>query len=725
MNTLNLHVTGLDCAEEVAILKDEVGSRPGVADLDFDVINARMTVTFDPERIDADDVIQAVSATGMKATRWDSRERLEETLPFWQRNGRLIMASASGAFLILGFMSHWIAHQSFVDALTAGHGTAGGHVFPLSSMLLYLGAIVTGAWYVAPKALAAARRLRPDMNLLMTVAVLGAAGIGEWFEAGTVAFLFAVALLLEQWSLGRARRAIKGLMDLSPVRARVVNPETGALAESAVEDVATGATIRVHPGDKIPLDGKVLRGESRVNQAPITGESVPVSKKPGDEAYAGTINGDGSLEIEVTRPANDTTLARIIHLVQEAQSRRAPSEQWVEKFARYYTPVMMMLALAIVLVPPLILSGNWADWLYRGLVLLVIACPCALVISTPVSIVSGLTTAARAGVLVKGGVYLEAAGRLRALAVDKTGTLTYGHPEVQTVIALKDHTERGVLETAASLEADSEHPLARAIRRKAQKENIQASRAEDFRAVKGKGAEATYEGRRFWIGSHRFMEEKREESPQVHEKVGALEDAGHSVVALGDDDHVCGLISIADGVREGAREAVEAIKERGVEHVVMLTGDNEGTARAVAAATSVDEYRAELLPEDKLKAVEDLLGRYGAVAMVGDGVNDAPAMARASFGIAMGAMGTDAAIETADVALMADDLSRLPWLIGHSRRTLAIVKQNIGFALGVKAVFVVLTLFGAASLWMAIAADMGASLLVIFNGLRLLHSTES
>jgi len=711
-------VHGLDCAEEVATLKEAVSAADGVVDLEFDILNARMAVTYDPHAVSPNDIVAAVAKTGMRAVPWEGRTQ-GEAESFWEQHGRLVMALASGALLLAGFVVHWAMHTSFLDALGGGHGEE-EHVFPLAVIVLYAGAVTAGGWYVAPRALSAARRLRPDMNLLMIVAVIGAVAIGEWFEAGAVAFLFAVALLLEHWSVGRARRAITALMDLSPATARYVCPRDGDIVESPVEQVPVGATVLVRPGEKIPLDGVVTKGASSVNQAPITGESSPVPKGVGDEVFAGTINGEGALEFETTKPANDTTLARIIHMVESARSRRAPSEQWVDGFARYYTPAMMMLALAVAAVPPLLLAGAWSEWLYRGLVILVIACPCALVISTPVSVVSGLTAAARNGVLVKGGMYLEAAGRLRALALDKTGTLTYGHPEVQEIVPLNGHTREEVLERAAALEGESEHPLARAILRKAEAEGAVIRRAEGFRAIQGKGAEAEIDGRRFWIGSHRLMHEKGQETPAVHEAAERLEDAGHTVIAVGNDDHVCGLISIADAVRDGAREALQAIKALGVRRILMLTGDNEGTAEAVAEEAGVDEYRAELLPDDKVEAVSALAKEHGHVAMIGDGINDAPAMAAATFGIAMGAIGTDVAIETADIALMSDDLSKVPWLIRHSRRTLAVIKQNIAFALGLKLLFILLALFGVASLWMAIAADTGASLLVIFNGLRLL-----
>ena len=719
---IDYRVQGLDCSEEVAILRRDVGGLPGVVDLEFDVVNGRMFVEFEPEATAADQIVAAVATSGMKALPWARRMERQEGSP-WQRYGRLAMAVSSGCLLLGGFVAHWVLHGSLLDAFAGGR--AEGHAFPLSVIVLYMASVIAGAWYVAPKALQAARRLRPDMNFLMVVAVIGAAVIGEWFEAATVAFLFAISLLLEHWSVERARNAIGALLDISPSTARLIGPEDGVVRETPVEEVPFGAIVLVRPGERIPLDGEVAKGESTVNQAPMTGESMPVPKKRGDEVYAGTINQDGALEIRTTKAAADTTLARIIHMVESAQSRRAPSQQWVDRFATYYTPAMMFAAIAIAMLPPLFLSASWAEWVYRGLVILVIACPCALVVSTPVSIVSALTASARNGVLIKGGAYLEAAGRLKVLAMDKTGTLTYGRPEVQRVVPLNGHSDTELLERASALEVNSEHPLARAILRRARESGIEPTAAAGFQAVRGKGAEAILNGRAFWIGSHRFMHEKGQETAEVHARALELEDAGHTVVTLGNESHVCGLISIADSMREGVREVVESLKRTGVKQVIMLTGDNEGTARAVAAEAGIDEFRYELLPEDKVNAIAQLVQEHKYVAMVGDGINDAPAMAAASFGIAMGAMGTDAALETADVVLMSDDLSKLPWLIRHSRRTLGIIKQNIFFALGLKLVFIILTLFGLASLWMAILADTGATLLVVFNGLRLLGRPEA
>jgi Cd2+/Zn2+-exporting ATPase len=590
---------------------------------------------------------------------------------------------------------------------------------PLAAKILYLLSAATGAWYVAPKAWRALIRLRPDMNLLMVVAVMGAIAIGEYFEAATVSFLFALSLALESWSVGRARRAIASLMSLSPENARVRRPD-GSEVVLDVRDVRVGSTVVVFPGEKFPLDGRILKGETTVNQAPITGESLPVAKAPGSEVYAGTINEDGAVEFITSKPATDTTLARIIRMVGDAQSKRSPSERWVERFARYYTPAVMLLALFIMVVPSLVLGGSWTTWFYEGLVLLVIACPCALVISTPVSIVAALAAAARRGVLIKGGPFVEEPAHLQAMALDKTGTLTEGKPDVQVIVALSGHSEDEVLRIAAAIEARSEHPLAQAIVRAAAQKGLRPEPAEAFQAIKGKGATAVLGDERVWLGSHRLLEERGQETPEIHARLIEMEQSGASVIVVGNDEHVCGLIALADRIRPEAKEAVEELKGLGIKRVVMLTGDNRGTAEAIGRKAEVDEVQAELLPEDKVAVVEVLVKEFHHVAMVGDGVNDAPAMARASLGIAMGTGGTDAALETADIALIGDDLRNLPWLVRHSRRTLAIIRQNIFASLSVKAIFVLLTFAGQASLWAAIAADMGASLVVIANALRLL-----
>ncbi|NNF86954.1 MAG: cadmium-translocating P-type ATPase [Acidimicrobiia bacterium] len=714
---VSFHIDGMDCAEEVAVLKRAVGPLVGGEEnLSFEVLNGKMTIQVSTGSVSPGEVAEAISRTGMSAQPW--REAQGEESPadatFWQRRGRSLLCWASGALLSVAFGLHAVAARSPLAALEA-------EKVPAPAIVLYLLATVAGAWFIAPKALYAARTLRPDMNFLMLVAVIGAIGIGEWFEAATVSFLFALALLLEKWSVGRARRAIGALMELSPDLARVVDPETNRTRELPVGDVHAGALVRIRPGDKVPLDGEILEGSTSIDQSAITGESMPVAKNQGDAVFAGTVNGTGTIEVRVTKAAGDTALAAIIRLVAEAQARRSPSEQWVDRFARYYTPIMMALAIGVAALPPLLAGGSWAIWFYRALVLLVIACPCALVISTPVSVVAGLASAARAGVLIKGGNHLEAPAGFQAIAFDKTGTLTHGRPQVQRIVGLNGHTEEEVLARAAALEVDSSHPLALAVLDEAQRQAVPYGRAESVTILPGKGAEGDIDGRRFWIGSHRLMEEKGAETPEFHQLALEMEDAGHSLVAVGNDDHICGLLGVADGIRDGTAAVLDELRELGVRELVMLTGDNEGTARAVAEATRLQEYRAELLPPEKVAAVAGLRERFASVAMVGDGVNDAPALATATAGIAMGAAGTDAAIETADIALMSDDLSRLPWLIRHSRRVLRVIRQNIFFSLAVKAAFIALAALGMATLWMAIAADMGASLLVVANGLRLLR----
>jgi Cd2+/Zn2+-exporting ATPase len=705
---MELRIHGMDCAEEVSSLKRELV--PLLDDeerLRFDLLNGKLTVDLTSLKLSTTDVLTAIERTGLRAEVWSNEQAAERKTAFWQRHQRTVLTAISGLMVLTGM---------FVQSITSPEKNA----VPFAAIACYLSSMIAGLCLVLPKAWRSLISLRPDMNLLMSVAVLGAALIGEWFEGATVAFLFAISLLLESWSIRRARRAIASLMDLSPPIAHL-RDDSGEVRDVSPSEVLVGATLIVRPGEKIPLDGRVVKGASSIDQAPITGESVPVEKDVGDEVFAGTINGDGLLEIQSTKAADDTTLARIIKMVGDANSKRAPSEKWVEKFAAVYTPVVMVVAILVLLIPPLAFSGDWSDWLYRSLVLLVIACPCALVISTPVSVVAALAAAARNGVLIKGGVFIELPAQLRAIAMDKTGTLTQGKPAVVDVVPLYGHNETELLERAGALELNSNHPLARAIVEEAKRRGIVVSAAEQFETIQGKGASGIIEGKTYWLGSHRYLEQRGQETPEVHGQLVAMQDAGRTVVVIGNDDHVCGFITLADAIRDETRQAVQLLHDVGIEHVVMLTGDNEGTARAIAKEAGIDEVQAELLPEDKVKAIELLVARYTHVAMIGDGVNDAPALARASLGLAMGAAGSDAAIETADIALMSDDLSKLPWLIQHSRRTLRIIRQNIGFSLAVKALFVVLTFAGYSSLWAAIAADMGASLLVIANGLRLLR----
>ena len=718
---LQFKVRGMDCAEEVAALKSELGHLVGGAEnLAFEILKGKMTVLRPPSGLTEEAVIRAVERTGMRAELWRELDEKSAEKTLWRKRGRTILTGCSGFLTAIGFAVH-AALAGGIAAALGSEGMGAAHGVPWLARVLYFLAIVSGGWYVAPKAWFALKRLRPDMNLLMTIAVVGAIGIGEWFEAATVSFLFGLSLALEAWSVGRARRAVEALLNLSPTQVRLLR-EDNTEEVIAAEEVPVGSRFIVRPGERLPLDGLVLEGTSQVNQAPITGESLPVLKDRGAQVFAGTVNGDGALVVQSTKPAGETTLAQIVRMVGEAQSRRAPSEQWVEQFARVYTPVIFSVALFVAVLPPAVFGESWIPWFYRSLVLLVIACPCALVISTPVSIVAALTASARNGVLVRGGSYMEAPASLRAVALDKTGTLTEGKPRVVRIVPVNGHSEVELLTRAAALESRSDHPLAQAIVAYAQERSVEFAPAEDFQIQPGKGATGRFNGKNYWLGSHRLLEERGQETPEVHRQLERMTEAGRTVVVVGTDDHVCGFIGLADAVRPNAKDSIHALRKAGIRHVVMLTGDNRGTALAIAGETGVDEVLAELLPADKVAAVEKLVTRYSRVAMVGDGVNDAPALARATVGIAMGAVGSDAAIEAADVALMSDDLSKLSWLIRHSRKTLVIIRQNIGLSLAVKALFVVLTFVGLASLWAAIAADMGVSLLVIVNALRLVRS---
>ncbi len=607
--------------------------------------------------------------------------------------------------------SQWEADGRTITALLAGAG------------------MLAGGWFLLPKAWRAVRRLRPDINLLVVIAAIGASVIGEWVEASAVVFLFGVAEWLEGWADRRARRATEALLELAPKVALVMRE--GKFVEVPVDQVSIGDTVATKSGMSIPLDGVVLSGVSAVNQAPITGESVPVDKTPGDPVFAGTINGEGSLEIKVTKTTGDTTLARIIRLVAEAQEQKAPTQRFVDVFARYYTPAVTGVALLVFLVPPLLLGGDWNTWLYRACVLLIIACPCALVISTPVSIVAGLTALARRGVLVKGGAHLETIGRLKGLAVDKTGTITEGKPQVLGVELLGSATMSQVLGVAAAIDEHSAHPLAKAVVAHAQEQKISYDRASNYQARSGRGAEGMIAGHAYFVGNHRFAHELGVCSESVETRLATIEARGQSVVVVGHRPHdgcngeVLGIIAIGDTLRPNAKAAIAALHAAGVEQVVMLSGDNQRTADFIARQVGIDEARGDLLPDDKVEAVKALRAKHGVVGMVGDGVNDAPAMATASIGIAMGAAGTDAAIETADIALMQDELGKIAETIRLGRRTLGIIHFNISFALGLKALFLLLTLMGHASLWLAIMADTGATLLVVANALRLLAAPKS
>ncbi len=704
MEKVQFRVEGLCCTDEMAVLKGALSGKPGVGEIEFDLVNAKIVVEVNLGVIGRSEIARMIEQAGYRATPWEDRNR-RENRGFFDRYVHALMACGSGILLAAALICELMS--------------------PEIAIYFYLGSLIFGAWFVVPKAVQSAMRLRPDINLLLVIAVVGALFVNEVFEGALTAFLFSVALLLEKWSVGRARTSIAALLEIAPQVASVIDAKSSEVSELNLEDVEIGMHVLVRPGERVPIDGVVVKGESSINEAPITGESLPVHKVVDDPVYAGTINEGGAIECLVQKRSEDSTLSRIIQMVEEAQSKRAKSEQWIERFSVYYTPLMILIALCISLVPPLLFGGVWDEWIYRGLIILVIACPCSLVISTPVAVVSALTASARNGVLIKGGKFIEIPAKLKVVAMDKTGTLTCGRPEVQSVEAFQGMSQREVLDLAAAIEQKSEHPLGRAILRHAKELGRRVVPCDEFCVEKGKGARATVKGKEYWIGSHRMLKEMGAESPEVDKRIGELEDFGHSVVALGDQKGVFGLISVSDTPREGAEANLAAIRAAGVEKVVMLTGDNSVTASALATHCGVDAFHSELLPEDKLAKVSELIDQYGSVAMVGDGINDAPAMATSSLGIAMGAIGTDAAIETADIALMSDDLSKISWLISHSRRTLAIVKQNIFSSVGVKVAFLGLSVAGFTSLWMAVLADTGMSIVVIANSLRLLRKDSN
>ncbi|MEZ5325877.1 MAG: cation-translocating P-type ATPase [Verrucomicrobiales bacterium] len=699
-------VAGMDCSDEVALIEKAIHSVDGVREVSANVVTMKVTIAHD-ERVTQRALIDAIGSAGLKAQPADVRSVGDEAN--LAQRARWISVGLSASLTVIGLIVRWIAFGP-----------------QWLNIALFIGAIIAGGWFIFPKALSAARRFAPDMNLLMTIAVLGAAFIGEWEEAAAVVFLFALSEMLEAFSIRRARRAIESLLDLTPATALVIHGET--LEEVAVEEIAIGDHIRIKSGSRVPLDGEVVGGTSAINQAPITGESMPVEKQEGDSVFAGTINGEGSLEVRVTRPASDTMLAKIIHLVEEAQSQKAPSQRFVDIFAKYYTPAVMLLALLVFLIPPLVGGGEWFTWTYRALVLLVIACPCALVISTPVSIVSGLTAMARRGVLIKGGAFLESIGRLRALALDKTGTITEGQPRVIEVIALNGKSDNEILRIAAAIDSHSNHPLAQAVTTFATERKVEVPRSENYHSLTGRGAEAEIDGHKYFVGNHRFTHELTVCSDEIETQLSKIQNRAQSVVIVGHHPHadckgeVLGILAIGDAIRTNAAQAIRDLHAAGIERVVMLSGDNQRTVDAIAKEAGIDEAHGDLLPDDKIERVRALLSEHQHVGMIGDGVNDAPAMAAATVGIAMGAAGTDTAIETADIALMKDDLSKVAETILLGRRTLHIIQFNIASALAIKAVFLVLAVLGYTSLWLAILADTGATILVILNALRLLRN---
>ncbi|MFQ6105130.1 MAG: heavy metal translocating P-type ATPase [Candidatus Glassbacteria bacterium] len=691
-----LHIEGMDCSEETELIRRGLHGVNGVKSLDFNIIKGTVKVEFERDLIDEEAIRNLIEKTGLRVL---TGGKAKES-GFWQKRGRHILTAASGVCLMLG----WLI------SLRAGH--------PLEYIPLFVAGILTGGYYIFLKGWSSIRSKTADINFLMSIAVIGAAIIGEWLEAGVVIFLFSTAQLLETYSLERTRNAIERLMDISPALARVRRGEEEI--EISPEEIEPGEVLLIKPGERIPLDGEVLTGTSHVDQSPITGESRVVSKIPGQEVYAGTINREGFLEVRVTRRVSDTTLARIIHLVEEASVTKAPSQNFVDRFAKYYTPIVIMLAITLAVIPPLLFGQPFSDWFYRALVLLVISCPCALVISTPVTIVSALTSAAQSGVLIKGGVYLEDSAVLDTIVFDKTGTLTTGRLSVTEVIPASQSPPAEILTIAASIESLSEHHLARAIVEEARRRELPLREVDAFESIAGKGVRARMDGKSYILGSHRLIEEEGRCNSEADEIMEDHEKHARTTVMLADGNGLLGIIVIADTLRDGSEKALDELRRLGVEDLLMLTGDNEGTARAIAGKLGINHYASGLLPEEKVEKMRELLTSGKKVAFVGDGVNDAPALAVATVGMAMGSSGTDVALETSDIALMSDDLSKIPYTIKLGKKALGVIRENITVALITKLVFFTLAIPGLATLWMAVGADMGASLVVILNGMRLL-----
>ena len=689
-------VSGVCCSTEEGVLRKCLDTSLGPGAYTFNLATSELAVQ---ENLDGERVVHHVREAGFTARPVEGGPRREG---FWERHRQGVIAGISALLLLAALALEKI-----------GNMEATARFLLLASMLI-------GGWDIFRRALKALRNRVLDMNFLMAVAVTGAVLIGKWEEGAAVIVLFALSLMLESYSLMRTRRAVRSLMDFSPEMADVIRD--GMEVAVPARGVTPGELLMIRPGQRIPLDGLVETGMSGVVETMITGESTPVEKVPGSLVYAGSINDRGTLTVRVTRIFEDTTLARIVNLIEQAQQQRAPVQSFVDRFAAIYTPAVLAIALAVAVVPPLVLGQPFIDWLYRALVMLVIACPCALVISTPVTIVSALTNAARRGMLIKGGKHLETLSTVRSIAFDKTGTLTEGKPRVTDIIPLNSLSREELLEIVAAIEHRSEHHLASAVLEEAARAGVDFTRQilEEFRAIPGKGVMARIGGKIYYLGNRRLCEDLEFCNAHVRERLEQLAREGKTTIVLGKDHEALCIVAVRDTARHTSRDMVSDLRRLGVSHMVMLSGDHATAVGQLAGEVGIEHQGAEMLPEEKMNAIRDLRGRYGSVAMVGDGINDAPALAAASVGIAMGSNGTDTVLETADVVLMRDDLSMLPLLLRLSRKTMAVVRQNIAFALAVKLIFLVLSVAGVATLWMAVLADDGAALLVILNGLRLL-----
>lgn len=691
-------VEGLSCTNCAAKFEKNVSQIPKVTD-------AKVNFGAGKISIEGEATIAEIEAAGafenLKVqSEHDTEPRIETKEPFVKRNWNLLV---SLFLIILALVSQVVNGEDAL--LTEG---------------LFILAIIIGGFSLFKEGFSDLLKLNFSMESLMTIAIIGAAIIGEWTEGSIVVILFAISEALERFSMDKARQSIRSLMDIAPKEALIRRNNVEQMIN--VSKIEVGDIMIIKPGQKIAMDGQVIKGHSSVNQAAITGESVPIEKNINDDIFAGTINEEGALEVKVTKHVNDTTIAKIIHLVEEAQGERAPAQAFVDKFAKYYTPTIMVIAALIVIVPPLFFNGDWNTWLYQGLSLLVVGCPCSLVISTPVSIVSAIGNSAKNGVLVKGGIYLEEIGGLKAIAFDKTGTLTKGTPTVTDFTTVDSKDEEKYFSIITALESYSQHPLASAILKEADNRAISYKSVvvDEFTSITGKGIQGNIEGITYLVGSPKLFESILTDNSKIIENYQRLQQQGKTAMLLGTDKQILAVIAVADELRESSKAVIEKLHDLGIEHTIMLTGDNATTAQSIGKQTGVTEIKGDLMPQDKLDYIKSLKETYGKVAMVGDGINDAPALAASTVGIAMGGAGTDTALETADVALMGDDLQKLPFIVKLSRQTLRIIKQNITFSLGIKLLALLLVVPGWLTLWIAILADMGATILVTLNGLRLM-----
>lgn len=702
LKTDELHVEGFHCADCAVTIEKTVAKLGGVEFVKANFTSGKVKVDYDPVKLGYDDLVRSVEKIGYRVT--DLAHRNFKKKSFWT-DREFHFTLISGLALGLGLVIHFFTSNPTMIEIF-------GRSFTVS-VIFYLAGIFFGAFYFSREGWASIRNLRFNMNFLMSLAIVGAIIIGEYVEAASLAFLFSLAELLESYAIERARNSLRELMRLSPEEARIRKKNKEVTV--SVDEVKVGNVLVTRPGEKVALDGEIIVGASSVNQAPITGESVPVRKEVGDKAYAGSINIEGYLEIRVTAASENTMLARIIHLVEEAEAQKAPSERFVDRFAKVYTPSIIALAVGVAVIPPLFFGGAFNPWFIKALTLLVIACPCALVISTPVSVVSALTNASRNGVLIKGGIYLEEMGRIKAIAFDKTGTLTKGQLQVTDVVPLNGMTRDNLMKIVASLEGRSEHPIARALVESADGTQLEA--VQDFESIPGLGVSGRLNGRKYKIGRPELFDRFSGKLPT--EQLQVLQDSGKTTMVVGNDSEIIGIIGLLDEVKGEAIRTVSKLKRAGKE-VVMITGDNKETARAIANQLNISHFHASLLPEQKVEEIKSLQKKYGRVAMVGDGVNDAPALAASSVGIAMGAAGTDTALETADIALMSDDLTKLPYLVELSKSARGVIKQNIWASILIKFSLAIGVFPGIVSLVIAVLiGDMGASLGVTANALRL------